>query len=499
MRDILNARVKFREPFRPFAPVIPEAAVAEVFEQETPSPFMLLIAAVHPHYRTRLPAVTHVDGTARIQTVTAQQNPWLHGLCRRIAVLHGDPPVLLNTSFNLAGQPIVETPAEAIETFLATDIDALSLEDYWITKPGKTLLGYAAHLRSIEEPPLPHGLDAGQPAVTELMRQLDRALFCGELEGTAWSLEELRELAATGGRYKETSLRFPDRPFGRPFQTRLARDTILLLDPLGCSQLVDVRGRQKPLACSMQEVRLLMTLLNYAADDRLEALRRKQQTTPSAWTRQISQGLQQLRKFGLEPRYRAPQPLVDDRLPEPEGDARTLAPFAEPHFYIGSRLEAIRTLFDRAGYTEAAIRTALGVESPQQIEATWMHYYGRFHLPRTDLADLIRLFLLRAALPLERLEELFGTSRLTTLMQLGLLAARGEQATACVDIYPVEGLYLATDHRYQRGYPPHVFIPPFCSPSNAQGNNPTASITIRTRQRISGSGLMDLLNDNFII
>lgn len=295
---------------------------------------------------------------------------------------------------------------------------------------------------------MPHGLDAGQPAVTELMRQLDRALFCGELEGTAWSLEELRELTATGGRYKETSLRFPDHPFGRPFQTRLARDTILLLDPLGCSQLVDVRGRQKPLACSMQEVRLLMTLLNYAADDRLEALRREQQTTPSAWTRQISQGLQQLRKFGLEPRYRAPRPLADDRLPEPEGDARTLAPFAEPHFYIGSRLEAIRTLFDRAGYTEAAIRTALGVESPQQIEATWMHYYGRFHLPRTDLADLIRLFLLRAALPLERLEELFGTSRLTTLMQLGLLAARGEQATACVDIYPVEGLYLATDHRY---------------------------------------------------
>ncbi len=174
------------------------------------------------------------------------------------------------------------------------------------------------------------------------MRQLDRALFFGELEGAAWSLEELRELAATGGRYKETSRLFPDNPFGGPFQTRLARDTILLLDPLGYSQLVDVRGRQKPLACSMQEVRLLITLLDSAAADRLEALRREQQTTPSAWTRQISQGLEQLCKFGLKPRYHAPRPPADDRLPGHKEGAWTLAPFAEPHFYLGSRLEEIR-------------------------------------------------------------------------------------------------------------------------------------------------------------
>jgi len=448
MRDILNARVKFREPFRPFAPVIPQEAVSEVFEQEISSPFMLLIAAVHPEYRARIPSVTHVDGSSRIQTVTAQENPWLHSLCHKIATLRGDPPVILNTSFNLAGQPIVETPAEAIETFLATDIDMLLLEDYRITKPGKTMLGYEAHLRSMEEPPLPHGLDAGQPAVTDLMRQLDRALFFGEPEGAAWSLEELRGLAATGGRYKETSLLFPDNPFSGPFHTRLARDTILLLDPLGYSQLVDVRGRQEPLACSMQEVRLLMTLLNCSSGDRLESLRREQQTTPSAWTRQISQGLQQLRRFGLEPRYHAPLPPADDRLPVRKGGERTLAPFAEPHFHIGSLLEEIRAVFDRAGYTEEAIRTALGVESPQQIKATWMHYYGRFHLPRTDLADLIRLFLLRTALPRERLEELFGTRGLETLIRLGIIAARDKRAGACVDIYPVEGLYLATDHRY---------------------------------------------------
>ncbi len=87
MRDILNARVKFREPFRPYAPVIPEEVVAEVFEQETPSPFMLLIAAIRPEYRARLPSVTHVDGSGRIQTVTAQENPWLHGLCHKIVTL----------------------------------------------------------------------------------------------------------------------------------------------------------------------------------------------------------------------------------------------------------------------------------------------------------------------------------------------------------------------------------------------------------------------------
>ena len=132
-KDILNARVKHREPFRPFAPVCLEERAAEFFAIDRPSPYMLLVAPVRPAMRARIPAVTHVDGTGRLQTVSRSDNRRL----RRLIELFADRtglPVLLNTSFNDNGEPIVETPADAVRGFLATDTDGLLLEDVLVTK-----------------------------------------------------------------------------------------------------------------------------------------------------------------------------------------------------------------------------------------------------------------------------------------------------------------------------------------------------------------------------
>jgi len=131
MKAILNARVKFREAFRPFAPSVTEEASARFFDVAY-SPYMLLSANVRPEVKPLIPAVTHVDGTARIQTVNSAQNPRYHRLLSAFGALTG-VPVLLNTSFN-NNEPIVETPGDALNCFLHTGIDALCIGDVLVTK-----------------------------------------------------------------------------------------------------------------------------------------------------------------------------------------------------------------------------------------------------------------------------------------------------------------------------------------------------------------------------
>ena len=133
MKDILNSRVKFRQAFRPFAPIVLAERAAEVFETEVESPFMLLAMRVRPEWQERIPAVVHVDGTARLQTVRFDTNPRLHRLLTEFEALTG-VPVLLNTSFNIKGEPIVETPRDAVDCFLGTGIDVLALHDRLISK-----------------------------------------------------------------------------------------------------------------------------------------------------------------------------------------------------------------------------------------------------------------------------------------------------------------------------------------------------------------------------
>ncbi len=133
MKDILNSRVKHRQPFRPFAPIVLAERVREIFEGEEDSPFMLIAKSVRPEWRDRIPAIVHVDGTARVQTVRAETNPVLYRLLKEFEALTG-VPVLINTSFNIKGEPIVETPRDAVICFLTTGIDSLVLHDTLISK-----------------------------------------------------------------------------------------------------------------------------------------------------------------------------------------------------------------------------------------------------------------------------------------------------------------------------------------------------------------------------
>jgi carbamoyltransferase len=124
MKEIINAKVKFREPFRPFAPSVLEERANDFFHCPGSAPFMTEVYAVRTEKRPVIPAVTHVDGTARLQTVCKGVNPLYWELISKFGELTG-VPVVLNTSFNIKGEPIVNTPAEAVETFLKTDLDAL--------------------------------------------------------------------------------------------------------------------------------------------------------------------------------------------------------------------------------------------------------------------------------------------------------------------------------------------------------------------------------------
>lgn len=127
--------LKQREWFRPLAPAVLSEHQSEYFELETPTPFMVIVGRTRVEKRDVLGAVTHVDGSARLQTVEKKTNPRFHALISAFAERTG-VPVLMNTSFNIQG-PIVETPAEAVATFLGSELDALVVGDYLLQQPDK--------------------------------------------------------------------------------------------------------------------------------------------------------------------------------------------------------------------------------------------------------------------------------------------------------------------------------------------------------------------------
>jgi carbamoyltransferase len=132
MKEILNQRIKHREIFRPFAPSILAESTGKWFEKSHPSPFMTLAFSVRPEKRDKIPAPTHVDGTGRLQTVTREANPRYWSLIKAFDQLTG-VPVVLNTSFN-DNEPIVCRPQEALDCFQRTQMDALVLGDFLITR-----------------------------------------------------------------------------------------------------------------------------------------------------------------------------------------------------------------------------------------------------------------------------------------------------------------------------------------------------------------------------
>lgn len=132
MKDVLNRRIKRREPFRPFAPSILAEATGDYFETNHPSPFMLMTYRVKPEKRNVIPAPTHVDGTGRLQTVAQDENPLYWKLIKAFEKETG-VPVLLNTSFN-ENEPVVDTPAQALDCFLRTQMDVLVMGPFFLEK-----------------------------------------------------------------------------------------------------------------------------------------------------------------------------------------------------------------------------------------------------------------------------------------------------------------------------------------------------------------------------
>jgi len=158
MQSVLNLKVKFRESFRPFAPAVLAERAAEFFELDAPSPYMLLVAPVHPaqrvetagtpgrglerlkQVRSRLPAITHVDYSARVQTVTTEQNPEFHAVLKRFEAKTGCP-VLVNTSFNVRGEPVVCTPDDAYRCFVNTEMDYLVIGNFLLNRAEQNVAG----------------------------------------------------------------------------------------------------------------------------------------------------------------------------------------------------------------------------------------------------------------------------------------------------------------------------------------------------------------------
>jgi carbamoyltransferase len=150
MQSVMNLKVKFRESFRPFAPAVTAERAAEFFDLETESPYMLLVASVAAgqlrkpdaaaqglerlkQIRSTLPAVTHVDNSARVQTVTEDRNPLFHALLKRFESLTGCP-VLINTSFNVRGEPVVCSPDDAYRCFINSRMDALAIGGFFLER-----------------------------------------------------------------------------------------------------------------------------------------------------------------------------------------------------------------------------------------------------------------------------------------------------------------------------------------------------------------------------
>ncbi len=371
MRDVLNLRVKHREAYRPFAPVVPRDQADQVFELGVDSPFMLLVAPVREDMQTVLPAITHHDGTGRVQTVTKEANPFFDGLCRRVAEIRGGPPVLLNTSFNLAGEPMVEAPEDALSSFVSTDIDHLVLNGRWISKINAAPKDYEEHIRDLPESPMPMGLAADEPSLSPLVQSLHRALS-GEVGESEWSAEEVDALREQAARLRATSRLFPA------------------------------------------------------------------ESSPAS----------------------APPPAAPHAAPSTNGSSgtngrattirgsETLALFAEEPPQLSGALNAFRSRLRAAAYTEIGVTERLG-KTPQEIEPTDLPYFDTFLLGREPLDDLIRLFLLRGTLTEDLARTLFGSETYDLLFDLGILRVDMGSCRSRVDLFPVDDLVVATDHRYQ--------------------------------------------------
>ncbi|MEM7310562.1 MAG: carbamoyltransferase C-terminal domain-containing protein [Planctomycetota bacterium] len=233
MKDRINSLIKHREAFRPFAPAVLAERAEEVFEMSGPSPFMQFVAPVRESWRGLVPAIVHVDGTARLQTVSADRQPLLHSLISEFEVSTG-VPLLLNTSFNLCGMPIVETPFDALECFVMSELDVLYLGGVRLLPPLLDLVvpdwnvSWSLVRRQGEPPHVEWDCPSGRKRSLEIAESLSSALEAVNGEESVASLAGggRREQVAVGRMMRHlcragaVKLRVGALEFGRPSWTR---------------------------------------------------------------------------------------------------------------------------------------------------------------------------------------------------------------------------------------------------------------------------------------
>ncbi len=447
VKETLNARVKFREPFRPFGLAITEEAQSVVLEQRVVSPYIPMVSPIRAQYHPEIPAVTHCDGTARVQTVTLPAHPFLYRLCHELVATRGKLPIVLNTNFNGAGEPIVESPEEAIRTFLNTGIDYLCLGDLWIGKRDLPITSHREHREQPDDSGAPQGLPAGQPSMIDFMQRLDRALYRGDAAGCPWSTEELQSLSTEGGRYKETSRLFRETSYGIDLQTHWSPNVVCALDPLGRCKILHPGEAHPKSTCTLSEAALLQAVLRGSKDE-LDRLRINQQLSTLEWEDRVQWGLRELALHRLEPA----QPVIRIEQTDTPLNAvsdQTLAPFADEHFCASKVLGTLRAILARTGYSESRVCELLRIEALQQLEPALLPHYDKFLPQQSNLGDLIRLYLLRVALSPERLKTLFGGHLLESLIKLGVVHRRGDAWESAVDLCCADGFFIATDHYHK--------------------------------------------------
>jgi len=178
MKAKINSKIKFREYFRPFAPAVPLESVHEYFdvEPDTELPFMLKIPSVREKARDQLPSITHEDGTGRVQTVPEEINPLYYRILKGLAA-QGDPPVVVNTSFNVRGEPIVCTPFDAYSCFENTGIDALFLGNFLIDQKPEGAINYDAQFAKSDQLEARLGGSEGAKILDRVEDQSDKTVI----------------------------------------------------------------------------------------------------------------------------------------------------------------------------------------------------------------------------------------------------------------------------------------------------------------------------------
>lgn len=441
MRDIINSRVKFREGFRPFAPVIPEENVSEVFDQKVSAPFMLLVSDIKEEYQSQIPSVTHVDGTGRVQTVTKDSNSFFYDVCHQIRSFRGGAPIILNTSYNVAGQPIVETASEAIKTFLETDIDYLAIENFWISKKEVPVLDYKDHASRTTPPVLPKGLESNSEDVNDYMTKLNGGLFDEQYENCPWSKEELIKLASKAGALKESSNIFKE-PVFKGFHGGLFPGHLILLNPMGKSQVIRLKDHELIASYTYTEIKSLIQ--SYIHKDDLDEMNQQLLVEDIIWAEN------EFHKMGIQLNY-SQEVTIDDIARDSEISElsiKTFQPFSDDTFSMKRSLTKLYRMMKKYGYNESKICQRLDIESLQSIKPTHLHYFENFKLDDSPLDQLIKFFLLRGALSVNEICKLFGKELFQKMKLIGMVIPREGMWTSRVDLFCADRLIVATDHRF---------------------------------------------------